>query len=70
MADCERLQTCPFFTGQMTNMPSTADLIKESFCRGAKTQCARYQVASSGLPTPVDLYPNDVDRAREILRKR
>jgi hypothetical protein len=67
MADCERLHSCPFFTGQMATMPSVADLMKKSFCLGDKKQCARYQVASAGGPVPADLYPNDRARAQHIL---
>lgn len=70
MADCERLQTCIFFTGRMENMPSVADLMKDSFCFGDKTQCARYQVAIAGLPIPSDLFPNDLERVHDLLHKR
>ena len=70
MADCERLTTCPFFTGHMANLPSVADLMKDSYCHGDKTKCARYQVASAGVRAPADLFPNDTVRARDILRNR
>jgi hypothetical protein len=68
MADCEKLATCPFFSDRMASMPSVAGLMKQTFCRGDKTQCARYQVASAGLPVPPDLYPQDIARAQQILR--
>lgn len=68
MADCERLTTCPFFTGRMSNMPSVAELLKQSYCFGDKTQCARYQVVSAGVPAPPDLFPQQTERAREILK--
>ena len=67
MANCERLNTCPFFTGQMATMPAVADLMKKSYCLGDKMQCARYQVASAGRPVPGDLYPNDTTRSQRIL---
>jgi hypothetical protein len=70
MADCERLEKCPFFTGKMANMPSVADLMKKTYCFGDKMQCARYQVASAGIVAPPDLFPHDVDRACDILRSR
>jgi hypothetical protein len=69
MANCEKLATCPFFSGHMVNMPGVADLMKETYCLGDKTICARYQVASTGLPVPLDLLPNDVERARALLRR-
>ena len=67
MADCERLTKCPFFTGQIATMPSVAELMKSNYCLGSKTLCARYQLASAGVTVPLDLLPNDTERAREIL---
>ena len=37
MADCEKLAKCPFFTDQMTNMPSIAALMKQNYCQSDKT---------------------------------
>lgn len=31
MTECERLKKCPFFTGQMANMPSVAELLKSEY---------------------------------------
>ena len=71
MADCERLEKCPFFRGRMENMPAVAELIKQCYCRGEqKTECARYQVAVAGLPVPADLYPLDTIRARSIVEHK
>jgi hypothetical protein len=67
MAECEKLETCPFFSGQMTKMPSVADLMRNAYCLGDKTKCARYQLASAGIAVPKDLFPNDTRRARKIL---
>jgi len=67
MADCERLIKCPFFNGQMANMPAASDFIRTCYCRGDKTQCARYQVAAAGLQVPIDLYPMDKARANQLL---
>jgi len=70
MAECEKLERCPFFSGHMSNMPGVADLMRSTYCLGDKTHCARYMVASGGLQVPSDLLPNDVARAREILDAR
>jgi hypothetical protein len=67
MAKCERLQKCPFFTGQISSMPSVAELMKSNYCFGEKKRCARYQLASAGIPVPQDLLPNDTQRVGEIL---
>lgn len=67
MADCEELRTCPFFTDQMASLPMSAAALKQSYCRGDKTACARYLVAAKGIPVPKDLFSNERDRALQIL---
>lgn len=67
MAECERLKKCAFFQDQLTYMPKTADLMKQAYCLGDKTTCARYLVASKGTLPPADLFPNEANRALEIL---
>ena len=67
MAECERLKKCPFFAGQISTMPSLAELMKKNFCLGDKTLCVRYHLASAGIVVPLDLLPNDTERVRDIL---
>ncbi|HOO62457.1 MAG TPA: hypothetical protein PK364_00880 [Synergistaceae bacterium] len=67
MATCEKLETCPFFNGQILMSESIAASMKERYCLKDKTLCARYMVASAGKPVPPGLYPNQVDKARKIL---
>lgn len=67
MADCEKLSVCPFFTDKMLNMPNVSTLMKETYCRGDKFQCARYQVSKAGITAPLDLFPSDLRRAQKIL---
>lgn len=69
MAMCECLESCPFFNDKMKNMPATANLYKNNYCKGDNTQCARYmifKVSGSGA-VPDDLFPNNVERANSIL---
>jgi hypothetical protein len=68
-ANCERLLTCPFFTGVL-KMPSVEALMKATYCHGDKTQCARYQLVMAGIPVPADLLPNDKGRAKHLLALR
>ncbi len=70
MTSCEKLTTCPFFSGQMANMPGVADLMKQTYCLGDKGRCARYQLSTSGIAVPADLLPNDVARANALLNRR
>lgn len=51
----------------MTNMPAVSDLMKQTYCQGDKTRCARYIVSKAGKPVPGDLFPSDVSRAQQIV---
>jgi len=68
--ECEKLSKCPFFNNQLTNMPAVAGLLKQTYCLGDKTSCARYQVSMAGVPVPTDLFPNDIGRIAHILKKK
>jgi hypothetical protein len=72
MADCECLAKCLFFNSKMSNMPSFADLLKDMYCRGDNTACARYLVfkALGRDRVPDDLYPKDVERSQQIVAGR
>ncbi len=67
MAECERFKACPFFNDQLAYMPQTAHAMKQKYCYGDKTQCARYLVVIEGIAVPGNLFPNQVERAREII---
>ncbi len=69
MADCQCLSGCPFFNDQMANMPSLANSMKRRYCQGDASQCARHMVFSAlgREAVPRDLFPNQTDRAQEIL---
>ncbi len=71
MAQCERLPHCPFFDGRMKAMPANATLIKSTLCEKTdRPNCARYLVfkARGVDAVPPDLFPNQLDRAAELLR--
>ena len=69
MAECECLAGCIFFNDKMTTLPGLTDLYKADYCRGNNAACARYMVfkAKGRENVPVDLYPNDTDRARQLI---
>ncbi|MBN2655599.1 MAG: hypothetical protein JXR86_00960 [Spirochaetales bacterium] len=65
MGDCEFINKCPFFNGQLANMPDQVEELKEKYCRKNNLNCARYMVANSlgadkMLP---DLFPHEKERA-------
>jgi hypothetical protein len=54
----------------MSEMPSTAEVIKTRYCReGGESACARYLVSKNlGMEkVPTDLLPNEMDRIDDIL---
>ncbi len=71
MADCPKLEKCPFFNDQLANMPTVAAFLKKQYCQDAYLSCARYMVAEAlGSPrVPSNLFPSEIQRAREIIAK-
>ncbi|MDA3936844.1 MAG: hypothetical protein PF636_08315 [Actinomycetota bacterium] len=69
MADCECLGGCLFFDDRMAKMPSMAELYKRKYCQADNSDCARFMVFQvlGRDAVPVNLFPNDVDRATKIL---
>lgn len=69
MANCECLDGCPFFNDKMDNMPGLSNMYKRSYCKGDYVSCARYMVFKSlgKAKVPVDMFPNQQDRAKELL---
>ena len=69
MADCELLATCPFFQDKMADKPATAEMYKKQYCRGENSNCARYMIFRElgREMVPPDLFPNQTERAEEIL---
>lgn len=67
MAECEKLSQCPFFNDHLQNMPAVSGLLKQTYCLGDRTQCARYLVSDAGLPVPLDLFPDDISRAKRLM---
>jgi hypothetical protein len=69
MADCECLPKCPFFHDRMANKPATAQMLKNQYCLGDNTGCARHQVkvALGSDLVPADLLPAQTDKVKGIL---
>ena len=69
MPDCECLGRCLFFNDLMSDMPNLAGMMKEQYCRGAFSECARYAVfkAKGREAVPKDMFPNNVERARALV---
>ncbi|MBN1428786.1 MAG: hypothetical protein JXB07_10405 [Anaerolineae bacterium] len=66
--ECEYLQTCPFFNDKMASVPTAAAIMKIKYCKGNQDACARCMIKKAGLQVPDDLFPHQVDRARQLLK--
>jgi hypothetical protein len=68
---CECIQSCRFFNDRMVNMPATAEIYKEKYCKTENSDCARYRVFKSlgREKVPKDLMPNQVYKIQEITEK-
>lgn len=69
MALCELKENCIFFKEQMANMPTTAKLFKKIYCEDEFAACGRFMVFSAigSEKVPLDLFPNQSDRAKAII---
>lgn len=66
---CQHLEDCPFFTGRMAQMPRTSDLLKTRYCLHDFASCARFLVSDAvgHSRVPDNLFPNQLDKARDML---
>ena len=71
MADCVCLAGCPFFNDRMKPEEGLGKIYKKKYCLGDSSNCARHMIFEKlGKPAvPMDLYPNMIETAREILAK-
>lgn len=70
MPDCPSLPKCIFFHDKMASRPATAAMMKQNYCQGDNSNCARWIVcqAKGGPAVPADLYPNERERVAALLR--
>lgn len=72
MSDCPSLAKCPFFNDKMSAIPTTATMMKKRYCQGGNSNCARWVVRAALGPTavPEDLFPNQMERAKSLIKGR
>jgi hypothetical protein len=65
----DQIETCEFFNAAMTEMPTVAEMMKRQHCHRDHDSCARTTVLDrlGHERVPVDLAPNEHDRARQII---
>lgn len=69
MHKCEMADHCPFFKDQMAKMPRSTEIMMEMYCEKEYEKCARHIVLieCGSEHVPIDLFPNEFQRAREIV---
>ncbi|HCF59047.1 MAG TPA: hypothetical protein DFS52_13775 [Myxococcales bacterium] len=67
MNECPKLAACPFFNDRMKGMDGMASLFKKHYCTDDFERCARWKVSRAGLGVPADLFPNQTERAAQLL---
>lgn len=68
MQRCEKLVKCPFFHETLPSMPSMAEALKNKYCLGDNSGCARFLVSKAGKPVPPDLFPNHAHRVKLLVK--
>jgi hypothetical protein len=69
MAECALLAKCIFFNDKMASMPVASEMMKKKYCMKDSSTCARFMVFSAlgREKVPVDLFPNNPERAKSVI---
>ena len=43
--------------------------MKRNYCKNDPSKCARYMVFKALRNVPIDLYPDEIEKAKEILKE-
>lgn len=71
MAECECVPKCDFYNGRMARaMPAAVEIMKQKYCLGDSSQCARYMVrqALGSARVPADLIPTEIEKAKRLIQ--
>lgn len=68
---CERLNGCAFYNDNMPVEHGIGMIFKKKYCNGNFELCARYKVLTEAgeQNVPLNLYPNMMDIAVDIIEK-
>jgi hypothetical protein len=69
MVECEFINSCPFFKGELAGKDVDIEKIKNDYCRTNNLHCARYIVAITlgKEHMPENLYPHEKDKAYKMI---
>lgn len=68
---CDMKMVCPFYKRHIEVDDATYQACVVKYCEAKPDECAVYQViqAVNYLKVPVDLYPTQIERVPEIIKK-
>ena len=69
MQECELINTCPFYNGQLKGDEEQINIMKEKYCEKNNLNCARYMIfmALGRESVPKELFPHQKDQAYVII---
>ena len=72
MPDCEKINSCPFFTDKMPDDSGLGAMYKKTYCKGDNSNCARYVALKALGPdnVPLSLYPNMIEDAKKMIQAK
>ena len=71
MQECELINTCPFYNGQLKGDEEQINNLKEKYCKSNNLNCARYMIfnALGREHMPDGLFPHQKEKAYELISK-
>ena len=71
MDECE-LKPCPFFNATTAKFLVLEEILKQRYCLGKKSECARYIVYEKlgAEKVPLDLFPYETDKAIRVISRK
>jgi len=69
MAECEFINSCPFFNDKLSGKEVDIEKLKNDYCKTNNLHCARYIVAITlgKEKVPENLYPHEKVAAYKII---
>ena len=70
MSECLLLKECRFFNDIIENIPSVSESLKNEYCLGDHTTCARFLIfkAIGKEYLPDEVFPHEAQKAAKIIR--
>ncbi|RKX83558.1 MAG: hypothetical protein DRP58_08550 [Spirochaetes bacterium] len=69
MQECELIENCEFYNGQLKGNKEQIEAMKEKYCKVNNLNCARYMIfmALGKEKMPNELFPHQKDRAYLLI---